>query len=148
MPVGKDDDTLVGVLMDKYEASLENLDEPNIEKLFIEHDTEDALVDLCAHAAAYVRCVDTKPANVVWKIGDGGKPVLGLIDVDPAFCCAASDPHSTLVVLPLIGRAGEEGRYSRLSVASDFNRRGEPPDILRGSGDGRSRRCVPLHTHR
>jgi hypothetical protein len=55
MPAGKDDDTLVGVLMDKYEASLENLDELNIKKLFIEHDTEDALVDLYAHAAAYVR---------------------------------------------------------------------------------------------
>lgn len=119
MPVGKDDDTLVGVLMDKYEASLENLDELNIETLFIKHDTEDALVDLYAHAAAYVRCVDTKPANVVWKIGDGGKPVLGLIDVDPAFCCAASDPHSTLVVLPLIGRAGVSGLSRALRKASE-----------------------------
>jgi hypothetical protein len=119
MPVDKDDDTLVGVLMDKYEASLENLDELNIKTLFIEHDTEDALVDLYTHAAAYVRCVDTKPANVVWKIGDGGKPVLGLIDVDPAFCCAASDPHSTLVVLPLMGRAGVSGLSRSLRKASE-----------------------------
>ena len=134
MPVGKDDDTVVGVLMDKYEASLENLDEPNIAKLFIEHDTEDALVDLYAHAAAYVRCVDTKPANVVWKIGDGGKPVLGLIDVDPAFCCAASDPHSTLVVLPLIGRAGVSGLSRALRKASeDWNA------VIQVGSDGKAR---------
>lgn len=134
MPVGKDDDTFVGVLMDKYEASLENLDELNIKKLFIEHDTEDALVDLYAHAAAYVRCVDTKPANVVWKIGDGGKPVLGLIDVDPAFCCAASDPHSTLVVLPRIGRAGVSGLVRALRKASeDWNA------VIKVGSDGKAR---------
>jgi hypothetical protein len=119
MPVGKEDGMFVGVVMEMYQASLEDLDSQSIETLFFEHNTEDALVDLYAHAAAYVRCVDTKPANVVWKIGDGGKPVLGLIDVDPAFCGASSDPRSTLVVLPLTGRAGVSGLRRALREASE-----------------------------
>ena len=109
MPVGKEDGMSVGVVLERYEASLEDLDSRSIETLFLEHDAEDALVDLYAHAAAYVRCVDTKPANVVWKLGDDGAPVLGLIDVDPAFCGASSDPRSTLAVVPLAGRAGVSG---------------------------------------
>ena len=89
--------------------------------------------------------------------------MLGLIDVDPAFCCAASDPHSTIVVLPLIGRAGVSGLSRALRKASeDWNAviqvgsdgKARVPAVLvaavllRGSGDGRSRRCVPVHTHR
>ena len=105
IPVSVDGSMVVGMVMERYEASLASLGPRDTAKLFLEHNTEDALVDLFARAAEYVRCVDTNAANVVWKL-EGGQPVLGLIDVDPAFCGASRDEHARLVVVPFKGAAG------------------------------------------
>jgi hypothetical protein len=117
IPERVDDSMVVGMVMERYEASLASIGSKDTAKIFQEHNIEDALVDLFARAAVYVRCVDTKPANVVWKLDDG-KPILRLIDVDPEFCGSSRDEHARLVVVPFEGSARVEDLRTALGAQS------------------------------
>lgn len=65
-------------------------------KMFIEADGESMLVDLYTRASRVVRCIDTKPSNVVVNLYDDGTPPrIALIDVDTAHCWRLEFPdHS------------------------------------------------------
>ena len=75
-------------------------------KMFIDADGESMLVDLYTRASRVVRCIDTKPSNVVVDLYDDGRPPrIALIDVDTAHCWRLESPRPT------------EGRKERLSEA-------------------------------
>jgi hypothetical protein len=96
------------VVLERFEASLREVQlcPSLIRRVFVESDGEASLVDLYARASGYMRCIDTKPGNVVvrlpkpmgaLKVQGGTKaarratrdrmlPQMALIDVDPRFC--------------------------------------------------------------
>jgi hypothetical protein len=98
----------LGVVLERFEFSLDEVQMcPSLtRRMFVESDGESALVDLYARASGRMRCVDTKPGNVVVRLPrarhelrDAGeprahyreriermRPRLALIDVDPYFC--------------------------------------------------------------
>ena len=110
------DDTAVGngmrvhpcVVLERFECSLFDVQLcPSLtRRVFVESDGEASLVDLYARASGYMRCIDTKPGNVVVRLpkpmsalevrGDTNAarraardrmlPQMALIDVDPLFC--------------------------------------------------------------
>ena len=55
-------------------------------KMFVEADGESALFDLYMRACRFVRCIDTKPGNVVVSFDVIKGPRVALIDVDLAHC--------------------------------------------------------------
>jgi hypothetical protein len=105
----------LGVVLERYEHSLYDVQLcPRLmREMFIESDGEAALVDLYARTSGVMRCIDTKPPNVVVRFahertrrkneGAGAfarrivrtQPRIALIDVDPLFC---GSPHELDVV--------------------------------------------------
>jgi hypothetical protein len=99
----------LGVVLERFEFSLGDVQMcPRLaRRMFVESDGEAALVDLYARAAGRMRCIDTKPGNVVVRLprprrelrrepgetraqhrerAERLRPRLALIDVDPDFC--------------------------------------------------------------
>ena len=130
---GKSGTVRLGVVLERFEHSLADVQDcPSlVRRMFVESDGESALVDLYARAATHVRCIDTKPANVVVRLPrpmrelrrgprEGAeehrarmerlRPRLALIDVDPSFC---GDPKR------LAGRAGRVAGESAVEDLDD-----------------------------
>ena len=122
------------VVLERFECSLHEIQLcPSLmRRMFVESDGEAALVDLYARSSGLMRCIDTKPANVVVRLptslgalertlaGVAGKaarrakhrrllPRLALIDVDPRFC---GDPSA------LVGR---RARVAGASTVADLD---------------------------
>jgi hypothetical protein len=99
----------LGVVLERFEFSLDEVQMcPSLtRRMFVESDGEGALVDLYSRTGGRMRCVDTKPGNVVVRLPRGlhelgreegetrvqyrerverMRPRLALIDVDPHFC--------------------------------------------------------------
>ena len=86
---------LRGIAMERFQYTLGDVATcPRLmRQAFVESDGETALVDLYVRSSALIRCVDTRPANVVVRFD----PLrLALIDVDPKFCLEQAEsgtPH-------------------------------------------------------
>jgi hypothetical protein len=85
-----------GFAMERFPYTLYDVIEcPTLmRQAFVEADGESAVVSLYMRSSALIRCVDTKPANVVVRFD----PLrLALIDVDPQFCSEQpyAAPHET-----------------------------------------------------
>lgn len=80
-----------GFALERFDFSLDAVgDCPSlIRRLITDSDGEEELVDLFARSSRIVRCIDTKPANVVVRLTQGSAK-LALIDVDGTFCSVAS----------------------------------------------------------
>ena len=80
-----------GFALERFDLSLDAVvDCPSlIRRLITDSDGEEELVDLFARSSRIVRCIDTKPANVVVRWTEG-RAKLALIDVDGTFCSVAS----------------------------------------------------------
>jgi hypothetical protein len=87
------EDLTFGTAIERYDCSLADVQLCPIlmRQVFVEGDGESLLVDLYTRAGAMVRCIDTKPDNVVVRLPKGNSEQisglsLALIDVDPTFC--------------------------------------------------------------
>ena len=129
MPRSRDETLHAGIVMERYTGDLEiaQRSKQHVASMFVYHDTECALVDLYTQAARYVRCVDTKPANVVWR-DRAGTIELGIIDVDPAFC--GETRGASFRVTPFFGKATVEDLWSALRRATDT---GEIATVFEGA---------------
>ena len=129
MPRARDDTLHAGIVMERYTGDLEiaQRSKQHVASMFVYHDTECALVDLYTQAARHVRCVDTKPANVVWR-DRAGTIELGIIDVDPAFC--GETRGASFRVTPFFGKATVEDLWSALRHATDT---GEIATVFEGA---------------
>jgi hypothetical protein len=118
MPRARDDTLHAGIVMERYTGDLEiaQRSKQHVASMFVYHDTECALVDLYTQAARHVRCVDTKPANVVWR-DRAGTIELGIIDVDPKFC--GETRGASFRVTPFFGKATVVDLWSALRHATD-----------------------------
>jgi hypothetical protein len=108
------------VVLERFECSLDDVQLcPNLtRRMFVESDGEASLIDLYARASGHMRCIDTKPGNVVVRlpkpikafrdVSGGTKaarratrdrmlPRMALIDVDPRFCGDPSALSSRMV---------------------------------------------------
>jgi hypothetical protein len=99
---------LTGIAIERYDYSLADVNEcPRLmREVFVERDGESHLVALYARAGALVRCIDTKPDNVVVRLDARGVR-FALIDVGPEFCgdrSAAAEPIDMLTVRGLESR--------------------------------------------
>jgi hypothetical protein len=86
-------DLTFGTAIERYDCSLATVQSCPIlmRQVFVEGNGESLLVDLYTRAGAMVRCIDTKPDNVVVRLPKGSaeqrsRLSLALIDVDPTFC--------------------------------------------------------------
>ena len=96
----------IGVLMERLDTDLEAASATQVASLFVSRRGEDALVAMYTRAAFYMRCIDTKPGNVVMHVvGDDVR--MRLIDVDPTYCGASRSerPITGLVTLWDVSRA-------------------------------------------
>lgn len=82
-----------GMAIERYDCSLDDVQLCPIlmRQVFVEGNGESMLVDLYARASATMRCIDTKPGNVVVRLPKGSAEQrsvlsLALIDIDPGFC--------------------------------------------------------------
>jgi hypothetical protein len=104
---------VLGTAMERFAHSLRDVAScPTLMRwFFVECDGESALVDLYVRAARYVRCIDTKPSNVVVNLPDANKPrrTVALIDTDERFCGC---PDQTKTVTGRF-RVDDLGRYLR-----------------------------------
>jgi hypothetical protein len=80
-----------GFALERFDFSLDAVAKcPSlIRRLITDSDGEEELVDLFARSSRIVRCIDTKPANVVVRLTQR-RAKLALIDVDGTFCSVAS----------------------------------------------------------
>ena len=76
-----------GLACERFEYSLDDVRKcPRLmRKLFLQFDGENEIVRLYLLSSGIIRCVDTKPGNVVVRFAEK-RPRLALIDVDGTFC--------------------------------------------------------------
>jgi len=77
-----------GFAMERFQYSLDDVAccPSLMREMFVKHDGESMIVDLFVRASRVVRCIDTKPGNMVVRFGENDVPRLALIDVDDVFC--------------------------------------------------------------
>jgi hypothetical protein len=124
--------TVFGTAMERFAHSLRDVAScPTLMRwFFVECDGESALVDLYVRAARYVRCIDTKPSNVVVNLPlTGEKRIIALIDTDEEYCGSVDDAK------PITGRFRVEdlSRYLegiKRPVTDKRTRLGENPVLV------------------
>jgi hypothetical protein len=125
--VNYNDDLMVGIAMERFDHTLMDVAScPTLmRRTFVEYDGESALVDLYFRAAAYARCIDTKPSNVMVKLPSGPEsgsaaPRFVLIDTDERFCGIVSDKSRKM------GAAAAMGAFSVSDLRAHLAKRKKP----------------------
>ncbi len=131
------------VVLERFEYSLSEIQEcpALIRRMFVEYDGESALVDLYTRTSRLMRCIDTKPANVVVRFPKHGchegsmsdkrarlsteepDPRIALIDVEPRFC---GDPPITETGEAGIAGSGVGDLEAALASFEENEGRGSP----------------------
>ena len=119
-------DLTFGTAIERYDCSLADVQLCPIlmRQVFVEGNGESLLVDLYTRAGAMVRCIDTKPDNVVVRLPKGSSEQrsglsLALIDVDQTFCSeAVAAPDRSAIMLALGSFLHKNGAFAPLAESA------------------------------
>ncbi len=119
-------DLTFGTAIERYDCSLADVQLCPIlmRQVFVEGNGESLLVDLYTRAGAMVRCIDTKPDNVVVRLPKGSSEQrsglsLALIDVDQTFCSeAVAAPDRSAIMLALGSFLHQNGAFAPLAESA------------------------------